>query len=195
MLFSKSSSEQTKTQSHKSILSTGKLRHVTAKILEKLKLSKGDAYINLDELDSPEVPVTRIIRYTRPTDAVQIIDIKVMRQNIRPQLPRINTHHPGTPCSQASLKSPELRLQTSFETRRSAAETGTPLRRNPQQAYIFEETSHRSSAAALDDILDYEVYGFLDEEDEDEGFVDWSLLDLPENIYGRLANESQHSLL
>ena len=199
MLFSKSSSEQANPQHHKSILSTAKLRHVTAKILHKLKLSKNDAYMNLNDSDSAEAPFTKIITHTRPTAAVQIIDIKLMRQNIRPQpRPRINTLHPGSSCSQATLKSPELRLQTFFESGRSAAaETGTPLRRNPQQAYIFEETSHRSSAAVLDDILNYEGYDFVggDDEDEDGGFVDWGLLDLPEKVYGRLANESRHSLL
>ena len=193
MLFSKSSSYQAETQSHKSLLSTEKLRHVTGKILRKLKLSKRDDTTDLDELASSEVQVATFVTCIRPTDAPRIIDLKAMRQSIRPQLPRINTH---VPCSQAALQTSELRLQAFFENKRSAAATGTPLRRNPQQAYIFEATSDRSSAAALDDVVDYEGYELLDKDDDDEDrCLDWTLLDLPEKIYGRLANESRHSLI
>lgn len=53
---------------------------------------------------------------------------------------------------------------------------------------MFEATSERPAVAALDDIADFD--------DKDYNYdVDWSLLDLPENIYGRLANESRHSLI
>ena len=64
---------------------------------------------------------------------------------------------------------------------------GTPMRKNSQQAYTSEETS-----AILDDVEDHEDYQQIHEEESD---VDWSLLDLPENVYARLANESRHSLL
>ena len=57
---------------------------------------------------------------------------------------------------------------------------------------MFEATSDRSASAVLDDVVDYGGYEPLDDEGSD---VDWSLLDLPENVYGRLANESRHSLV
>ena len=57
---------------------------------------------------------------------------------------------------------------------------------------MFEATSDRPATAALDGLLDHEGYDLLDDKTSD---LDWSLLDLPENIYGRLANESRHSLL
>ena len=52
--------------------------------------------------------------------------------------------------------------------------------------------SDRSAAASLDDIADYEGYEWLDDDDSD---LDWTLLDLPEKVYQRLANESRHSLI
>lgn len=57
---------------------------------------------------------------------------------------------------------------------------------------MFDATSDHAAAAVLDDVMDYEGYDLLDEETSD---LDWTLLDLPENVYGRLANESRHSLL
>ena len=54
-------------------------------------------------------------------------------------------------------------------------------------------TARRSSAAAIfDDVADYEGYELLDERGVD---VDWNLLDLPEPVLRRLANESCHSLI
>ena len=52
--------------------------------------------------------------------------------------------------------------------------------------------SVRSAAASLDEIADYEGYELLDDDDSD---LDWTLLDLPEKVYQRLANESRHSLI
>ena len=182
------------TMSHnKSISGTQKLRCIASKIWQKIKFPKGKEDVNLEELDSTEIQVAKFVTFERPTEAPQIIDLKQMRRNIRLQPTRIYTHLSPGPCSQADLKSPELRLQRSFEElARSATETGTPLRRNPQQAFWFEATSDRSAAAALDDVVDNASYGLLDDEDYD---VDWSLLELPENVYGRLANDSRHSLI
>lgn len=55
---------------------------------------------------------------------------------------------------------------------------------------MLEATSDRSATAASDDDLaDNEL---LDDGNSD---MDWTLLDLPEALYGRLANESRHSLI
>lgn len=142
----------------KSIFGTQKLRRGASKILQKLKLFKGQD-LNLEELGSAEAQVARFVTFVRPTGAPQIIDLKAMRQSIRPQLTLIHTDH-----------------------------THKPWVQRPQA----EATSERSAAAALDDIADYEGYELLDDNDSD---VDWSLLDLPENVYGKLANESRHSLI
>ena len=158
-----------------------------------MRFPKGKEHINLEELDSTEIHVAKFVTFERPTQAPQIIDLKEMRRNIRLQPTRIYTRFSPVPCPQADLKSPELRLQRSFERlARSATETGTPLRRNPQQVFVFEATSDRSAAAVLDDVADDAGYDLLDDDDYD---VDWSLLELPENVYGRLANESRHSLI
>ena len=175
------------------ISKTQRLRSVASKIFQKIVPSKGKEDIDLEELSSTEIQVARFVAFIRPTEAPQIIDLKAVRRSIRPQLPRIYTLHSSEPRSQADLNSPELHLQKSFEDpRRSPTETGTPSRRNPQQVFVFEATSDRSGTAALDGLLDYEGYDLLDSETSD---LDWSLLDLPENVYGRLANESRHSLL
>ena len=140
----------------------------------------------MGELGFADIQVARFVTFTQPTAAPQIIDLKAMRQNVRPQLTRINTHQPRLQRSQADLNSHELHLQRSFEGLRAPTETGTPSRRDPQQAFVFE------TQAALDDIAGYLGYDMLDDKDSD---LDWSLLDLPENVYRRLANESRHSLI
>lgn len=178
--------------SQSSIPGTQKLGLIASKILQKMKIFKGKGHIDLEELDSTPIEVARFVTFTRPTEAPQIVDLKALRRNVRPQLASINTVQLRVTRPQADLNSPELHLQRSFEKLRAPTETGTPLRRNPQQAFIIEATSVRSAAAALDDIADEESYEILDEEDSD---LDWSLLDLPENIYRRLANESRHSLI
>lgn len=57
----------------------------------------------------------------------------------------------------------------------------SPLLRDAQQVPVLD---------AEDEFRDYEVLGGDGKED-----VDWSLLDLPEAVYRRLANESCHSLI
>lgn len=153
-------------------------------------MSKED--INLGELGSTGMQAASFVTFIRPTEAPQIVDLKAMTRTIRPQPARIYTEDSTVPRSQADLNGPELRLQKSFQTPRSPTESGTPLRRNPQQVFVFEATSDRSASAVLDDVVDYGGYEPLDDEGSD---VDWSLLDLPENVYGRLANESRHSLV
>lgn len=157
-----------------------------------MKLSKGNEDTSLKELASTDVQVARFVTFELPAEAPQIIDLKAMRRNIRPQPARIYTHHFRVPHLQADLNNSEIRLQRSFEDLRSPRETGTPLRRNPQQVYVFKATSTRSTTAVIDDVMDNADYERLDDEDSD---LDWSLLDLPENVYARLANDSRHSLI
>ena len=192
MLFSLTSSQQGSGSSQISTSVTQKIRGVASNILLKLKLSKNKDYIKLDDQGATEVQVARFVTFNR-AEAPQIIDLKAMRHTIRPQ-PYIY-HQTRVPCSQADLKQPELRLQTSFESLngRKPTQTGTPLRRNPQQAFVFDATMDRSAAAALDDIADYLGYEILDDDEDTD--VDWTLLDLPEHIYARLANDSRHSLI
>ena len=62
-----------------------------------------------------------------------------------------------------------------------------------EQVPISGLTARRRSAAAIfDDVKDYDGYELLDEQGGD---VDWNLLDLPEPVLRRLANESCHSLI
>lgn len=173
MPFSTTSSQQaTKTPSHKSFLGTYNLGQVTSKILQKMKLLKGKESLTLEESSSAEIQAARFVTFTRPTDAPQIIDLQALKRNI----------------SQRTV--PKLRLHTSLRTVRSSTEMGTPLLKDPQQVPVLEATSDRSATAASDDDLaDYEM---LDDGNSD---VDWTLLDLPEAVYGRLANESRHSLI
>lgn len=178
--------------SQDSISGTQKLRRVASKILQKMKLSAGKEDMDLEELGSTEIQAARFVTFTRPTMAPQIIDLKAMRQNIRPQFPRIDTHQPRVQRPQADLNSHELNLQRSFEDLRAPTKTGTPRRRNPEQVFVFEATSDRSASAVLNDITDYAGYETIGGEDSD---LDWSLLDLSEKVYGRLANESRHSLI
>ncbi|CAD6583091.1 MAG: hypothetical protein ASARMPREDX12_001172 [Alectoria sarmentosa] len=150
--------------------------------------------------------VTFFIRPTTTTEAprAQIVDdLKatttiMTRTIIRPPppqpAPRIYTQDyyystlpPPPPRSQTDLlNGPELRRQKSFHStpRRSppTTETGTPLRRNPQQVFfVFEATSDRSAEAVLDDVVD--CGGYYERLDDEEGSdVDWSLLDLPEKV-------------
>ncbi|CAF9922152.1 MAG: hypothetical protein ALECFALPRED_002031 [Alectoria fallacina] len=207
MSLSRSLSPQVTTSSQNPISGTQKLRRVASKMLQKMKLPEGGkADIDLEELGSTGVQqAARFVTFTRPAaEAPQIVsNLKAMMttRSIRPRRPaRIYTEDStAVPRSQADLNGPELRLQKSFQTSaRSPTETGTPLRRNPQQVFVFEATSDRSASAVLDDVVvDYYVgYEPLDDDEDDEGSdVDWSLLDLPENVYGRLANESCHSLI
>ena len=184
--------QRTTISSQKLTSGTQKLRRAASKMLQKIKFSKSRDDINLRELDSADtadIQVARFVTFVRPTEAPQIIDLKAMRQNIRP---RSYTHHSSVPRSQPELKGPELRLQKSFEGPRLPTETGTPLRRNPQQILVFGTTSDRSTAAVLDDVADEIGYEVLDDDDYD---VDFSLLELPEKVYGILANESRHSLI
>lgn len=164
---------------------TQKLRQKAGKILQKMKLSKGQDDTDLEPLIPTEGQDARFVTFTRSTEAPQIIDLKAMRKNIHPQPLRIDTH---VARSQSELNRPELHLQGSFDKTRSPTETGTPLRRNPQQAFVYE------MKAALDDIANYEGYELIENENEDE-IQDWTLLDLPEHILRRLANDSNNSLI
>lgn len=176
------------------ILGTQKLRRVASKVFQKLKPSSGKEYMNLEEHGPTDTRIARFVTFVRPKEAPQTIDLKAMRQSIRQQPTLIYTHASKVPRSQADLKKPELRLQKSFEIRSSPTETGTPLRKNPQQAFVFGATLERSAATALDDIADYASYEFVDEEEVDMD-TDWNLLDLPESVYTRLLSESRHSLI
>lgn len=130
-----------------------------------MKLSKGKEDQTLEESSSAEIQVARFVTFTRPTDAPQIIDLKALKRNI-PQ-----------------RAVPTLRLQTTFKTVRSSTEMGTSLLRDAQQVPVLDSS---------DDVADNEAYELLDDKDSD---VDWALLDLPEAVYRRLANESHHSLI
>ena len=161
--------------SQDSVSGTQKLRRVASKILLKMKISTGKEDIDLEELGSTEIQAARFVTFTRPTMAPQIIDLKAMTQNHRAELPRIDAHQPRAQQSQANLNSHDFGLQ-----------------KNPQQVFVFEATSEGSAPAVLAKVEDYTGYETLDDEDSD---LDWSLLDLPEKVYARLANESRHSLI
>ena len=149
--------------------------------------------MNFGALGATEVQSTRFVTLKRPTKGPRIIDLREMRQSIRTQPAHLFTRQSIVPRSQADLNSPELRPQSSFETSQSSSsETGTPPRTDLQQAFFLDVTKGQSAIALLDDVTSYEGYEWLGEDDYD---IDWTLLDLPENIYGRLANESRHSLI
>ena len=155
--------------------------------------SKSKDSRNLSALSTPEVQSAKLLTLKRPTEGPRIIDLRNMRENIRTQSAHSFIRQSILPRSQSDLNSPETRPQSSYKTSQSSSSgTGTPLRSNSQQAFYLDATKGESAVALLDDVTNYEGYEWLGEDDYD---VDWTLLDLPENIYGRLANESRHSLV
>ena len=193
MLFSTSPSHQATTPSRKSVLGPHNLGQVIGKIWQKMmklsKRSKEDPTIMENSAGAAEIHVARFVTFTRPTEAPQIIDLKAMRQNVSQKpAPR------GVSRSQTEPNRHKSGLRTSsFKTTRSSStEMRTPLLKDPQPVpSVLETTSdHRSAAAAA---VGYEGYEMLDEGRDSD--LDWTLLDLPGCVYGRLANESRHSLL
>lgn len=108
----------------------------------------------------------------------------------------VHVYRSSVSRSNAQLVSPTLlRHQRSLRAERlSSAEMGTsPLLGDSEPVPVSGLSVHRSAAAAtFDDVADYDGYELLDEQGVD---VDWNLLDLPEPVLRRLANESRHSLL
>lgn len=131
-----------------------------------MKLLKGKEDLTLHKSASAEIQVARFVTFTRPSEAPQIIDLKALKRNTPPQRPV-----------------PKLRLQTSLKSVRSSTEKGTPLLEDPQQVPVLD---------ASDEFADNKAYEMLDDKVSD---VDWTLLDLPEAVYRRLANDSRHSLI
>ena len=155
--------------------------------------SKSNDSRNFSALSTPEVQSAKFVTLKRPAEGPRIIDLRDMRKSIRPQSAHSFIRHSILPRSQTDLNSPELRAQSSYKTSQSSSSrTGTPLRTTLQQAFYLNATKGESAIALLDDVTSYEGYQWLGEDDYD---IDWTLLDLPENIYGRLANESRHSLI
>lgn len=193
MSLSKLSSQQATSSSENSLSGTQKLRRVASKIWQKMMPSKSKDSMTLSALSTPEVQSAKFVSLKRPIEGPRIIDLRDMRQSIRTQPAHLFIHQSIVSRSQSALNSPELHPQSSFETSQSSSsKTGTPPRTNLQQAPYLEATKGQSAVALLDDVTNYEGYEWLGEDDYD---VDWTLLDLPEKIYGRLANESRHSLI
>ena len=194
MVFSTSSSQQTTKPSQKSISGTQKLRHVGSKILKKMKLSKSKDDKDREELASTEIQVARFATLIRPSEGPQIVDLGAMRRNIRPQSTRTDTQRSSMSRSPSHPHAPELCGDQSSQTPCLPTKTDAPPRENRQQGgFVLRTTADRRSDAAIsDDVADYDGYELLDGEDSD---LDWSLLDLPEQVYQRLANESRHSLI
>ena len=192
MVFSTSSSQQATNSSQKSMSGTQKLRHVGSKILKKMKLSWGKDDRDREELTSTEIQVARFATFIRPSEAPQIVDLKAMRRNIRPRPTRTDTHHSSTSRSPSRPHAPELCRDQSSQTPCLPTKTDAPSRENSRQGFVLRTTAERSDAAVSDDVADYEGYELLDGTDSD---LDWTLLDLPEQVYQRLANESRHSLI
>ena len=155
--------------------------------------SKSKDSMTFGKLGTPEVQSAKFVTLKRPTEGPRIIDLRDMRKSIRTQPTHSFIRQSFLPRSQADLNSPELRPQSSYETSQSSSSgTGIPPRTNLQRAFYLDTTKGQSAVALLDDVTNYEGYEWLGEDDYD---IDWTLLDLPENIYGRLANESRHSLI
>ena len=191
--LSKLSSQQATSSNENSLSGTQKLRRVASKVWQKMMPSKSKDSMTLSPLSTPEVQSAKSVKLKRPTEGPRIIDLRDMRQSIRTQPAHSLIRQSIVSRSQTPLNSPEIRPQSSFETSQSSSsKTGTPPRTNLQQAFYLEANKGQSAVALLDDITNYEGYEWLGEDDYD---VDWTLLDLPENIYGRLANESRHSLI
>ena len=189
MWFSTSSSQQATVSSSKSASGFQKLRQITKKILQKIKLPKIRDY---EDFEEPETQEARFVTFTPPTEAPQIIDLKALKRTLPPQVSPINVDRSNVSRSGAVLVRPELRLQTSFKASLSSTEMSTPLLKDAQPVPISAATSDHSATASLDDIADYKCYQLDDEQDND---MDWALLDLPENVLNRLVNESCYSLL
>ena len=195
------SSQPTTTPNHRSIFGSQKLHQLTSKILQKLKLSTKTTQKNDDDTSDleaePEMKAARFVTFIRPTAAPQIIDLKALKRKSLPQLTPIHVYRSNVSRSKAELVSPNLlRHQRSLRAECSSSmERGAPLLLgDAEQVPVLGLTSRRSAAAAatFDDIADYDGYELLDEQGVD---VDWSLLDLPEPVLRRLANESCHSLI
>ena len=155
--------------------------------------SKSNDSRNFGALSTPELQSAKFVTLKRPTEGPRIIDLRDMRKSIRPQSAHSFIRQSILPRSQADLNSPDLRPQSSYKTSQSSSSgMGTPRRTTLQQAFYLDATKGESAVALLDDVTTYEGYEWLGEDDYD---IDWTLLDLPENVYGRLVNESRHSLI
>ena len=201
MLFSTTSTtpQQATMPNRRSILGTHKLRQLTSKILQKLNLpTKTTKDDDTDlEVEEPQIKEARFVTFIRPTAAPQIIDLKALKRRSLPQTTPLHVYRSSVSRSNAQLISPTLlRHQRSLRAEHlSSAETGTsPLLGDAEPVPVSGLNCVRSAAAAatFDDVADYDGYELLDEEGVD---VDWNLLDLPEPVLRRLANESRHSLL
>ena len=200
MLFSTTSTtpQQATMRNRRSIFGTHKLRQLTSKILQKLKPSTKttkDDDTDLEEEEEPQMKEARFVTFIRPTVAPQIIDLKALKRRSLPQITPIHVYRSSVSRSKAQLVSPTLlRHQRSLRAERlSSTEMGTsPLLGDAEPVPVSGLSLHRSAAATFDDVADYDGYELLDEEGVD---VDWNLLDLPEPVLRRLANESRHSLL
>ena len=155
--------------------------------------SKSKNPMTFGALGTPEVRSAEFVTLKRPSEGPRIIDLRDMRKSIRTQSTHSFIRQSMLSRSQADLDSPEPRPQSSFKTSQSSSSgKGTSLRTTLQQAFYLDANKGQSAVALLDDVTNYEGYEWLGEDDYD---IDWTLLDLPENIYGRLANESRHSLI
>lgn len=187
--------------SRKSIPGTQKtLRRVASKILQKMKLikrhNKEEEDVDVGQLGSSATQDARSVTLTQPTEAPRIIDLAAATRPspLPPPPPRASTHRSG--ASRPDTFGPSLselcRLK-SLENPRSPAESGIPLRKNSALAAFAPEASlDGETVALLDDAADVAGYDVMIEEAD---AMEWGMLDLPENVYGRLANESCHSLI
>ena len=193
MSLSKLSSQQAASSSENSLSGTQKLRRVASKVWQKMRPSKSKDSMTFGAFGTPEVQSAKFVTLKRPTEGPRIIDLRDMRNSIRTQPAHSFIRQSIFSRSQADLDSPEFCPQSSFETSQSSSSgKGTPLRTTLHQAFYLDANKGQSAVALLDDVTSYEGYEWLGEDDYD---IDWTLLDLPENIYGRLANESRHSLI
>ena len=187
------SPRQTASSSENSLSGTQKLRRVASKVWQKMRPSKSNDSRNFSALSTPEVQSAKFVTLKRPTEGPRIIDLRDMRKSIRTQSAHSFIRQSTLPRSQSDLNSPDLRPQSFYKTSQSSfSGTGTPPRTKFQHTFCLDPTEGQSAVALLDDVTNYEGYEWLGEDDYD---IDWTLLDLPENIYGRLANESRHSLI
>ncbi|KAM0801545.1 hypothetical protein BDR22DRAFT_906193 [Usnea florida] len=182
-------SQQAASSNENSLSGTQKLRRVASKVWQKMKPSKSKDSMTFGAFGTPELRSAKFVTLKRPTEGPRIIDLRDMRKSIRTQPAHSFIRQSILSRSQVDLNSPEIRAQSSFETSQSSSSgTGTPPRTNLQQVIPLGQPA----VALLDDVTNYEGYEWLGEDDYD---IDWTLLDLPEKTYGRLANESHHSLI
>ena len=175
------------------------------------KTNKNDDDTGLDDDEGGEEPEViikeeaRFVPLIRPTAAPQIIDLKALKRSSLPQTTPVHAYRSNVSRSTraAELVVPDLlRRPTSLRAERSSSpssasrEMRTPLLggEDPEPVPVSGGLTLRHSAVAVvDDMADYEGYELLEEEEDVD--VDWDLLDLPEPVLRRLANESRHSLI